>query len=79
MVRLLDRLEPKLTPDIVIIEGRRRVHYIAANTVTSLDTDVLLVTNKLQSTWTDYEFLFGHWRSHDVARLSCGRIIQVGQ
>ena len=65
--RLLMQLENDFGPTIVLLESRNGLHDIAAATVTDIDADVLLFAVDSESTWTDYEILFRHWRDHGLA------------
>ena len=62
--RLLERLETKFDPTVVLLESRSGLHDIAAAAVTEVDAQVLLFAVDSASTWTDYEILFRHWKTH---------------
>ena len=64
---LLERLEVKLDPTVVLLESRSGLHDIAAASVTDIDARVLLFAADSASTWTDYEILFQHWKTHRLA------------
>ena len=64
---LLTRLEADHVPTTVLVESRSGLHDIAAATVTDLNAHVLLFATDSDSTWTDYEILFRHWRRHGLA------------
>lgn len=65
--RLLSSLESACDTTLVILESRSGLHDIAAATVTDLDARVLLFATDSDSTWTDYEILFRHWRRQGLA------------
>ena len=64
---LLERLEAKFEPTVVLLESRSGLHDIAAAAVTEVDAQVLLFAVDSASTWTDYEILFQHWKTHRLA------------
>lgn len=65
--RLLDSLEARFTPSIVLLESRSGLHDIAAATVTDLNAEVLLFALDAQSHWTGCDILFKHWSVHGLA------------
>ncbi len=65
--RLLDGLEDKFGPSVVLLESRSGLHDIAAATVTDLNADVLLFALDSPSNWTDYRMLFDHWANRNLA------------
>ena len=65
--RLLERLESRFDPDVVLLESRSGLHDIAAATVTDLDAQVLLFAVDSESHWDDYGLLFRHWQRHGLA------------
>ncbi len=67
LAEMLSRLEEVLTPTIVLLESRSGLHDIAAATVTDLDAEVLLFALDAESHWADYDILFRHWRSVELA------------
>ena len=64
---LLERLEAKFDPTVVLLESRSGLHDIAAASVTDIDARILLFATDSTSTWTDYEILFQHWKTHRLA------------
>ena len=64
---LLERLEAKFEPTVVLLESRSGLHDIAAAAVTEVDAQVLLFAVDSASTWTDYGILFQHWKTHRLA------------
>ena len=65
--RLLERLESRFEPEVVLLESRSGLHDAAAATVTDLDAQVLLFAADSESHWTDYGLLFRHWQRHGLA------------
>ena len=65
--RLLERLESRFEPEVVLLESRSGLHDVAAATVTDLDAQVLLFAADSESHWTDYGLLFRHWQRHGLA------------
>ena len=66
--RMVNMLEANFEPTVVLIDSRSGLHDIAAVTVSNLDAQVLLFAANSPSTWTAYDILFSHWRSHHLAR-----------
>ena len=62
--QMVERMERKETPDIVILDSRAGLHDIAAVTVTRMDADAFLFAMDSMQTWNAYAFLFRHWRHH---------------
>ena len=65
--RLLQCLEDRCEPTVVLLESRSGLHDIAAATVTDVNAHVLLFATGSASTWEDYEILFRHWHDHGLA------------
>ena len=65
--RLLKGLEDSVDPTFVLVESRNGLHDIAAATVTDIGAYVLLFATDSESSWTDYEILFDHWRDRNLA------------
>jgi cellulose biosynthesis protein BcsQ len=67
--RLLEALELREAPDVVLIDSRAGLHDLAAAAITGLaDTALLFATDSAQ-TWQGYRQLFVHWqRRPDVVR-----------
>lgn len=65
--RLLDDLEAKLKPGVVLLESRSGLHDVAAATVTDLGARVMLFAVDSPSAWTAYGILFDHWRALGIA------------
>ena len=65
--RLLAGLEARFDPTVVLIESRSGLHDIAAATLTDIGAEGLLFATDSDSSWTDYEILFDHWRDRSMA------------
>lgn len=66
--RMVKILEANFEPTTVLLESRSGLHDVAAAIVSDLDAQVLLFAADSPSTWVDYGILFGHWRSHHLAK-----------
>ena len=64
---MLNGLEEKFQPTVVLLESRSGLHDIAAATVTDLHAEVLLFASDSDSTWADYDILFRHWNNQGLA------------
>ena len=64
---LLQRLEARFEPTVVLLESRSGLHDVAAAAVTDVDAHVLMFAVDSTSTWTDYEILFQHWKTRMLA------------
>jgi Mrp family chromosome partitioning ATPase len=67
--RMVEELERRERPDVVLIDSRAGLHDLAATAITGLaDTAFLFATDSEQN-WQGYRQLFTHWRRRpDVAR-----------
>ena len=65
--RLVQCLEERCNPTVVLLESRSGLHDIAAATVMNLDAQVLLFATDSASTWDDYDILFRHWQINNLA------------
>ena len=65
--RMLDGLEVRLEPTVVLLDSRSGLHDIAAAAVTDIDARVLLFAANSEAGWADYEVLFRHWRESGLA------------
>ena len=65
--RLLQDLETRFDPTVVLIESRSGLHDIAAAAVTDVGAGTLLFATDSESSWTDYDILFRHWRDRNLA------------
>jgi len=66
--RMVQRIEKREAPDLVILDSRAGLHDIAAVTVTRMDADAFLFAVDSMQTWNAYAFLFRHWRKHPQVR-----------
>jgi hypothetical protein len=64
MRRLLEALERQEQPDVVLIDSRAGLHDLAAASIVSLATDVLLFGTDSAQTWQGYRLLFSHWQAY---------------
>lgn len=77
--RLLNKLEARLEPDIILIDSRAGIDEVASACVTDLGAAlVLLFAVDGEQTWSGYKVLFNHWRSTGVAREIRDRLQVVG-
>ncbi len=67
LARMLEQLEERFGPSVVLLESRSGLHDVAAAAVTDLDAEVLLFGMDSPSNWTDYAILFDHWASEGLA------------
>lgn len=61
---LLELLEKREKPDIVLIDSRAGLHDLAAVSIVGLATDVLLFGTDSAQTWQAYRLLFSHWQAY---------------
>lgn len=64
MVRIVEILEERERPDVVLIDSRGGLHDIAAVAIASLATVALLFATDSEQTWQDYAQLFKHWNRY---------------
>ncbi len=66
--RLLQTLEARVQPDIVLIDSRAGIDEVASSCVTDLGANLILLFSLDGSqTWNGYEILFKHWLHSGVA------------
>jgi hypothetical protein len=66
--RLIDALEARWQPDVILIDSRAGIDEIASSCVTGLGAQlVLLFALNGDQTWTGYRMLFQHWLTSGVA------------
>ena len=75
--KLVELLEVKIQPDVVIFDSRAGLHDIAAVTVTRMDADALLFAINTPQTWAGYGMLFKHWNKHPQIGLFRSRLQMV--
>ena len=77
--RLLDTLEERLKPNVILIDSRAGIDEIASACVTDLGAAlVLLFAIEGEQTWSGYRILFQHWRTTGVVRQIRDRLQLVG-
>lgn len=67
--RLLDQLEKKILPDVILIDSRSGIDEIASCCVTDMGANLILLfaLDGLQ-TWNGYKILFEHWLKNEVTQ-----------
>lgn len=76
--RLLETLEQREKPDVILIDSRAGLHDLAAVSIVGLATDVLLFGTDSAQTWQGYRLLFSHWQSFpEVLRAVRDKLIMV--
>lgn len=66
--RLIDALETRWRPDVILIDSRAGIDEIASSCVTGLGAQlVLMFALNGDQTWTGYRMLFQHWLTSGVA------------
>lgn len=77
--RLIDELEQRLKPDIILIDSRSGIDEVASSCVTDLGAClVLLFAIDGEQTWSGYQMLFDYWHQAGVAREIRERLQLVG-
>ncbi len=77
--RLIDNLETRLAPDVILIDSRAGIDEVASSCVTDLGAGlVLLFSLEGAQTWTGYRILFQHWLKRGVAEEIRERLQIVG-
>lgn len=66
--KLVEHMEAKVDPDVVILDSRAGLHDIAAVLATRMDADTLLFAIDTPQTWAGYSLLFKHWHNHPQVR-----------
>jgi hypothetical protein len=79
LLRMIQQLEAKHHPTIVLIDSRAGIDEVASACVTDLGAKLiyLFALDSIQ-TWQGYRILFEHWRLHDVAIKIRERLRVVG-
>ena len=79
LLRMINQLEERHQPTIVLIDSRAGIDEVASACVTDLGAKLiyLFALDSLQ-TWQGYRILFEHWRLHDVATKIRERLRVVG-
>lgn len=66
--RLIELLEDRHQPDVILIDSRAGIDEVASSCVTDLGAGlVLLFAIDGEQTWSGYRILFEHWRKSGVA------------
>ncbi len=77
--RLINALEDRLAPDIVLIDSRAGIDEVAASCITGLGAClVLLFAIDGDQTWSGYQVLFRHWNRAGKAEEIRERLQLVG-
>ncbi len=75
LFRLVDQLEKRIAPDVILIDSRAGIDEVAAACVTDLGAHtVLMFAIQGQQTWTGYRALFAHWQQRGVITRIRSRI-----
>ena len=62
--RLIESLERRWKPDVVLLDSRAGLHDVAAISLTRLGALALLFAAHGEQTWQGYRLLFRHWQAH---------------
>ncbi|MCL6539162.1 MAG: ParA family protein [Roseiflexus sp.] len=77
--RLIDNLEQRYRPDVILIDSRAGIDEAASACITDLGAHLaLLFAVDSEQTWSGYRILFRHWRIAGVARAIRERLQVVG-
>jgi hypothetical protein len=77
--KLIDALEQKLRPDVLLIDSRAGIDEVASSCVADLGAGlILLFSIDGEQTWSGYQILFHHWRKSGAAREIRERLQIVG-
>lgn len=77
--RLLNQLENKIKPDVILIDSRSGIDEVASSCVTDLGAKlVLLFSIDGEQTWEGYRVLFEYWKQNGNASEIRDRLQQVG-
>lgn len=65
--RLINDLEKRIGPDVILVDSRAGIDEVAAACVTDLGAHtILMFAIQGQQTWTGYRALFSHWQQRGV-------------
>lgn len=79
LARLIQALENKLKPDVILLDSRAGIDEIASSCIADLSANlVLLFAIDGEQTWAGYRILFNHWRRYGVAHDIRERLQTVG-
>lgn len=77
--RLIDHLEQRYNPDVILIDARAGIDEVASACITDLGAHLaLLFAVDSEQTWAGYRVLFRHWRMTGVAPTIRERLQIVG-
>jgi len=77
--RLLEKLEKRWTPDVILIDSRAGIDEVASACLTDLSAStILLFAIDGDQTWSGYRILFQHWLKSGVALEIRERLQAVG-
>jgi len=77
--RMIDALEQRWKPDIILIDSRSGIDEVASSCVTDLGAClVLLFAIDGEQTWSGYQMLFDYWHQAGVAQEIRDRLQLVG-
>lgn len=76
--RLINALEKRIGPDVILIDSRAGIDEVAAACVTDLGAHtILMFAIQGQQTWTGYRALLSHWQQRSVISKIRGRLQMV--
>ena len=79
LARLIDALEQRRQPDIILIDSRAGIDEVAASCITDLGAElILLFALDGEQTWSGYRVLFRHWNRAGKAQAIRERLQLVG-
>jgi hypothetical protein len=77
--RLIEELEKRWAPDVMLIDSRAGIDEVASACLTGLSASmILLFAIDSDQTWSGYQILFRHWRITGVVREIRERLQLVG-
>jgi hypothetical protein len=77
--RLLEALETRWQPDVILIDSRAGIDEVASACLTDLSASIILLfALDADQTWSGYRSLFRHWRTTGVVREIRERLQLVG-
>ncbi|ACT08999.1 conserved hypothetical protein [Dickeya chrysanthemi Ech1591] len=77
--RLIDQLEERIKPDVILIDSRSGIDEVASSCVTDIGANtVLLFTLDGEQTWSGYRVLFDHWNRSGKAADIRERLQLIG-
>ncbi|MGE4297109.1 MAG: P-loop NTPase [Desulfovibrionaceae bacterium] len=79
LARLIDKLENRWEPDVVLIDSRAGIDEVASACITDIGAStILLFAIDGDQTWSGYRILFQHWRRTGAVRDIRERLQMVG-